>query len=166
MKNAEKRYYVKEDRQGGCFGMDRLYTIEEWREQAKEWCEMDDNDGLWQYMDKLPKDQVIDFIDDMWTITLEETTFTYDLLRIAFNEYKELANLVENSKKSLEELCKELNGHNLENDLFDLNYKHIVATIKSESGKLKVLEFIDIWNDTTGESWECIHIDELDIWLK
>lgn len=161
MKNEEKRYYVTEDRQGADFGKYRIYTIEQWREQAKEWCEMDDNDELWGCINKLPKDQVIDFIDDMWTITLKETTFTTELLQKAFNSYIELKELVEHTSKTFDELYKELNGYNLDFDCFDFDYKELVATIEQKDGKLQVCKMFDIWNDSTLETWVGKTINEL-----
>lgn len=53
-------------------------------------------------------------------------------------KYLELEEIVESSKLSLEELCDELNGHNLDEDLFDLYFgkdKDYLGTVyKNENG--------------------------------
>lgn len=68
----EPRYYVVKDLQGGSFGMDRFYTIEQWREQALDWLDADDADDetkeVWKNM---PEDKLIENISDFWQIRLE-----------------------------------------------------------------------------------------------
>ncbi len=64
--DKEIRYRVSRDLQGGEFGMYRDYTVEQWREQAMEWADMDDNDGLAETLAELPADEVIGFISEMW----------------------------------------------------------------------------------------------------
>lgn len=54
-------------------------------------------------------------------------------------EFIQLKEIVDNYKGNLEELCKVLKGHNLDNELFDLNYNHICVTIKNVNNKLKLL---------------------------
>lgn len=64
----EARYRVVADLQGGEFGMGRDYTIEQWRKQAIEWADMDENDGLAETLADLPRDEVLDFISNMWEL--------------------------------------------------------------------------------------------------
>lgn len=69
----KKRYIVIEDRQGGEFGMYRDYTLEQWKEQAIDWADMDDWDDAQNLFDGITKaSEIIAFIDDTWEITLVE----------------------------------------------------------------------------------------------
>lgn len=66
----------------------------------------------------------------------------------AIADYKELQKIVsENQNLTLEELCDKLGGHNLEDDLFDLNFGCICATIHIEDNKLSLYKSVEIWND-------------------
>lgn len=65
---AEARYRVVADLQGGEFGMGRDYTVEQWRNQAMEWADMDEDDGLAETLADLPRDEVLDFISNMWAL--------------------------------------------------------------------------------------------------
>lgn len=67
-----KKYRVIEDLQGGSFGMDRDYTIEQWREQALEWAEMDENDGLIEKLESLSESDVLPFIAEFWQLEFAE----------------------------------------------------------------------------------------------
>lgn len=78
----ERQWYVTEDRQGGEFGFGRLYTANQWLDQACKWLESDgafDDDwteedyrAQWEtVIDENPQD-FIDYVDDMWEITLVE----------------------------------------------------------------------------------------------
>lgn len=67
-----KKYRVIRDLQGGEFGMGRDYTIEEWREQAIEWADMDENDDLIAVLEVLKEDKVIEFIGVLWALEFEE----------------------------------------------------------------------------------------------
>ena len=76
-----RKYQVIEDRQGGSFGTGRVYTAMEWLDGALEWAECDCNvelqHQLCQYKEMLALDpsleqEVIEFIDCTWDITLAE----------------------------------------------------------------------------------------------
>ena len=86
----------------------------------------------------------------------------FELEKKAISSYEELEKIVENTTLSLEELCDELGGHNFEDDLFDLNYSWICATIYNDNGKLKLYKSIEIWNDETYEFYGTFDVD----WLK
>lgn len=62
------RYRVVIDYQGGEFAMGRDYTIEQWRKQAIEWCFMDENDELAEYMYMLKPERVLDQIAELWAV--------------------------------------------------------------------------------------------------
>jgi hypothetical protein len=67
----EKLYEAK-DLQGCGFGEDRQFTVEGWREQAKIWCDMDDNDDTYEYLELLKPEKVLDFIADYWDLEFTE----------------------------------------------------------------------------------------------
>ena len=73
------KYSVARDLEGGCFGMDRDYTADEWIEQAREWCWADDNDECDNYLERMQKNRsewsdkdVLDFIADIWQLEFEQ----------------------------------------------------------------------------------------------
>lgn len=68
----EKLYAVINDYQGGGFGMYRLYTIEQWREQAMEWADSDEADETMEELKNLPAEQVIDYIAEFWGLGFAE----------------------------------------------------------------------------------------------
>lgn len=74
-----KRYRVIRDRQGGAFGTGRDYTIEEWIQQARDWCWADDNDDLDNEFERLQKNHkgysdwdILNIISDIWDIEFAE----------------------------------------------------------------------------------------------
>ena len=73
-----KMYKVVRDLQGGEFGMYRIQTIEDWREQAIEWADMDEHDGIVEELKRLPLDEVIDYIAEFWQLEFKEIDI-YDL---------------------------------------------------------------------------------------
>lgn len=60
------------------------------------------------------------------------------ILELWIRDYEEIAEIVKNSDKTLEELAKQLNGHNLDEELFDVNFKNILTTVTNRNGKLEV----------------------------
>lgn len=67
-----ERYEVVRDRQGGSFGTDRQYTIEEWREQALDWAMADDWDEKnLEFIRNMPADKVIEYVSEMWDLDIE-----------------------------------------------------------------------------------------------
>lgn len=71
MKN-EDLYMCSRDYQGDDFGFYRAFTIEQWREQALEWCDTDCNEELYKTIKNLPKKYVLDYIQDIWTIKIDK----------------------------------------------------------------------------------------------
>lgn len=72
----------------------------------------------------------------------------------AEKDYSNLCSVVKDFKGNLEELYSYLGGHNLEEDLFDVNFGCICATIVQKDNKLKILPNIEVWDD---EKLECIN---------
>ena len=65
----------------------------------------------------------------------------------AVSDIFSLREIAEKHKGTLEELCKELGGHNLEDELFDVNYRSITATvIKSEQRGFYISDTVEVWN--------------------
>lgn len=67
-----KRYRVVKDLQGDEFGMYRDYTIEQWRQQAIGWAEMDEHDGVVERLKEMPEEQILPYIADFWTVEFAE----------------------------------------------------------------------------------------------
>lgn len=84
----EKMYKVVRDLQGGQFGMYRIQSIEEWREQAISWADSDENDFLIEDLENMPQDKVIEYISKVWELEFKEIDihdlkYDYDDLKIA-----------------------------------------------------------------------------------
>lgn len=73
-----KKYRVVRDLQGGEFGMGRDYTATEWLEQAREWCQADDNTDLDNELERIQNngnwsdEEVINFIGEYWQLEFEQ----------------------------------------------------------------------------------------------
>lgn len=65
----------------------------------------------------------------------------------AEKDYFNLCSTVKDFKGNLEELCSYLGGHNLEKDLFDVNYGCICATIMNKDGTFIVSDYVEVWDD-------------------
>lgn len=87
----------------------------------------------------------------------------FELEKRAISSYEELEKIVENTTLSLEELCDELNGYNMEHNSFVVGYGSILATIYQDcKGFLKVNWWVEIWSDETYEYYGTFDIN----WLK
>lgn len=115
----EKLYAVTNDYQGGEFGMNRLYTIEQWREQAIDWAEADEFDGTIKELTELPTEQVINYISEFWGLDFTEINinkWTWDnktnelvLYNETENKLKELFVIKYFTQKDYDNLPKEDN---------------------------------------------------------
>lgn len=67
-----KDLYVNiDDYQGTDFAIGRTGTIEQWREQALEWLDVNDfTEDYYNYLKNLEYDKVIQEINDMWQINI------------------------------------------------------------------------------------------------
>ena len=70
--NNKETYFVAEDYQHTEFGMQRNYTLQEWREQAIEWADMDEHDGLIDTLNTIDDNELLDFISEIWQIRFEK----------------------------------------------------------------------------------------------
>ena len=68
----QERYYVAIDLQCGEFGMNRNYTLSQWRKQAIEWCYMDENDELAEYIYNIKDSELLTYIGEMWTLVFRK----------------------------------------------------------------------------------------------
>ena len=68
----EEKYRVIEDLQGSEFGMGRDYTIQEWRKQAIEWADSDENDDLISELQTMNDEHLLDFIGNIWDLRFEK----------------------------------------------------------------------------------------------
>lgn len=85
------RYRVVKDYQGGDFGMERDFTIEQWVKQALEWCYVDENDALAEILlynyHNMHGTAILDFISEIWAIQFRKVRkdkkhFTQDDLNL------------------------------------------------------------------------------------
>lgn len=78
-------------------------------------------------------------------------------------DYNELKEIVDNYKGTFDELFDELKGHNKDNDLFDVNFKSITASVyRDDVGNLKLGESFDIYSLTqVNPFYEHISVNEL-----
>ena len=56
--------------------MGRNYTAEQWLEQAKEWAEMDENDGIFKELENIQKEfenKVLGYIAEYWALHFRKT---------------------------------------------------------------------------------------------
>ena len=65
-----------------------------------------------------------------------------EIYKNALKSWHKLKHIVETFNGTLEELCDKLYGHNLEDDLFDVNFEMICGTITKEENKLKLTNYI------------------------
>lgn len=64
-------YVNVHDNQGTGWALGRIGTIKQWREQAMEWADSDDNEELLESLPNLRDDEVLDFISDIWDINIK-----------------------------------------------------------------------------------------------
>lgn len=69
---AVDKYECVEDLQGSLFAVGSVGTIEEWREIALEWADLDENEGAHKTLNSLPESEVIDFIASWWDIVIKK----------------------------------------------------------------------------------------------
>lgn len=71
-----------------------------------------------------------------------------ELEKQAIEDFKKLKKIVnENQHLTLDELGDKLGGHNFDDDLFDLNFGCICATIYLRDNKIVLSNSVEIWND-------------------
>lgn len=81
----DKLYININDYQGGSFAVGLVKTLDEWVEQALEWCEQDDSEEMFEYINNAVKnEELLDFISEVWTIQIVE----YDKNNLEHNELK------------------------------------------------------------------------------
>lgn len=69
-----KRYKVVQDLQGGSFGVDRNFTLKEWREQAIQWANMDEDFTLARRLERyeIKNKDLLPFIASWWSLEFAE----------------------------------------------------------------------------------------------
>ena len=74
-----KRYRVVRDRQGGSFGMGRDFTADEWLQEARGWCYIDNDTDTDNFLENIQKNrsnytdkEVIGIIDEIWDLDFKE----------------------------------------------------------------------------------------------
>jgi len=68
-----KEYINVSDFQGGSWYIGVVETIENWKEIALSWCETDEAEELYEYINKQKADKkLLDFISEVWSIEIVE----------------------------------------------------------------------------------------------
>ena len=73
-----EKYECIKDLQGADWFVNSVFTLEEWRELAKEWANNDGLDGVEKTLEELPENEVMDFIADIWQLEFR-TVVEYEL---------------------------------------------------------------------------------------
>lgn len=66
----EKTYLCIKDLQNGDFAVGAYGDIEYWREIAMAWADSDDAEDIFESLKNMPKEEVIEFIEDFWAIEI------------------------------------------------------------------------------------------------
>lgn len=64
------KYECIEDRQGGDFAVGVIANANEWRNIARSWADNDNWSNAKTLLKNATEQEIINFIDDMWEITL------------------------------------------------------------------------------------------------
>lgn len=115
----EKQYICIKDLQGGNFGVDRIQNIEEWKETAMFWAENDGNEELYNDLDNMKNDLVIDYIQELWELEIVEID-------------KKMSDILYNINEKINEIAYDYEKYfNLEN----------IESMKICENKIKGLEY-------------------------
>lgn len=108
-----KYYACVEDRQGGGFGMGRCYTADEWLQQAREWCEADDNTDMDNYLENIHKnrkawtdEEIVDLVSEVWDIGIQPADKALAILKADGEKWGNSGDELE----TIEEIEKVLNN--------------------------------------------------------
>ena len=66
------KYICTKDLQSDDFAVGLCYSIEEWRQQALFWCNCECSNNLYDEIKKLPRHEVINYIQDLYGIVIEK----------------------------------------------------------------------------------------------
>lgn len=67
-----KKYECVEDYQKTDWCVGEIDTIEGWRKRAIEWADSDGYDDVIEQLNRLPENEVMDYISDFWEIGFKE----------------------------------------------------------------------------------------------
>ena len=73
-----KKYECIKDLQGASWFVNSIFTLEEWRELAKEWANNDGLDEVEKTLEELPENEIMEFIADIWQLEFR-TVVEYEL---------------------------------------------------------------------------------------
>lgn len=67
-----EKYECIKDLQGVGWFVNSIFTLEEWRELAKEWANNDGLDEVEKTLEELPQNEIMDFIADIWQLEFKK----------------------------------------------------------------------------------------------
>lgn len=130
MEKEERKYICIEDLQGGSFAVGRVHTAKEWKKQALEWCEQDDNEEYYKFLKRLPLKYIIGEIASMWDLAI------IPVEQLPLQEIWDLFDYV---------WWNEINLNSIKNKLENENDKEILENIKSGIKDIRE-RVLEIWN--------------------
>lgn len=105
----KEKFICINDLQGGEFAVGCVMTIEEWRERAMFWADSDSNEELFRSVKKLPKKEVVDFIQDIWDLKIISVNdLDIESMFEIVNGIDYINNKLEKIKENAEETTKEV----------------------------------------------------------
>ena len=90
MLRKSKRYKVVCDNQGGEFGMNRNYTLDQWRKQAIEWCYHDENFGMMKEIYEIDDQDLLDDIAEIWDIEFAEMEDGDEMKNMDYADFEDI----------------------------------------------------------------------------
>lgn len=120
-------------------------------------------ENKWDYDEDFPYGSVLECGKEVIGNIEYEIKSINEYATDGIKDYNELKNIVDNYKGTFDELFDELKGHNKDNDLFDVNFKSITASVyRDDVGNLKLGEYFDIYSLTQANPfYEHISVNEL-----
>lgn len=97
------------------------------------------------------------------TIEERDNMTREEIIKQSIGTYNRLKAIVENYKGTLEDLCEELHGQNLCEDLFDVNYEEICSTVVLRDGELTLTTDYELWLSEDIYDYIDVDINELEV---
>ena len=91
MFEEDKLYVNIHDNQGTGWALGRIGTVEQWREQAMDWADSDDNEETYDTLRDLRKDEVIEYVSDVWDICIKDIR---ELTHEEFDDIKDFMHIM------------------------------------------------------------------------
>ena len=91
MLDEEKLYINTFDDQGTYWALGRIGTLKDWREQAIDWAEGDDAEGIVEELIETKNSELIDVINEIWSICIKPIN---ELTHEEFDDLKDIMHIM------------------------------------------------------------------------